>query len=219
MRRVVEPEILDELPTDDPEARASRADLRRINFLMGNERWIMGRARRMQELARQGIVEWGAGSGALLAKLARLGPAVGVDRTARPEDLAEEVGWRRQDVFEDAGGSGVLVANLFLHHFDGGELRQLGMRMGGFRAVLAVEPWRSRLALGLGGLMHPFVSRVTRHDMPVSIRAGFRRGELAEALGLEEKEWMITERVDLRGGLRWSAVRRGDRDGAAAGRC
>jgi hypothetical protein len=41
VERVVKPEILDDLPMDDPSARASRADLRRINFLMGNERWIL----------------------------------------------------------------------------------------------------------------------------------------------------------------------------------
>jgi hypothetical protein len=40
MLRQVLPEILDHLPADDPEAIGSRRDLRRINFLMGNKRWI-----------------------------------------------------------------------------------------------------------------------------------------------------------------------------------
>ncbi len=36
MRRVVEPELLDELPPSDPQAVRSRGDLRRLNFLMGH---------------------------------------------------------------------------------------------------------------------------------------------------------------------------------------
>lgn len=218
MQRVVEPEILDELPTDDPAARASRVDLRRINFLMGNERWILRRVAAMGGAADRGIIEWGAGSGDLLRKLGRMGPAVGMDRAARPEGLPEAVGWRRTDVLEDDAGSGVLVANLFLHHFEGVALRRLGERMANFAAVVAVEPWRSRTALGLGAVMLPFVSRVTRHDMPVSIRAGFRRGELAAALGLDPGRWAISESIDLRGGLRWCAVKREDPGGASAWR-
>ena len=40
LKRTVIPELLDHLPADDPHAMRSRRDLRRINFLMGNERWI-----------------------------------------------------------------------------------------------------------------------------------------------------------------------------------
>ena len=40
MKRVVKPEILDELDGSDPRAIRSRRDLRFINLLMGNERWI-----------------------------------------------------------------------------------------------------------------------------------------------------------------------------------
>ena len=50
--RLLVPEILDGLPPEDPEARRSRRDLRRINFLMGNERWI---ARQVRELAFHGF--------------------------------------------------------------------------------------------------------------------------------------------------------------------
>lgn len=218
MQRVVEPEILDELPLEDPAARASRVDLRRINALMGNERWIRRRVRSLGRLAASGIVEWGAGSGDLLRRLAEFGPVTGVDRVARPEGLPEQVSWQRGDVFEDESGGGVLVANLFLHHFEGEALRRLGARMVRFGGVVVVEPWRSRLALGLGGLMLPFVSRVTRHDMPVSIRAGFVRGELGERLGLDPDRWRISESIDFRGGLRWSAVRLDDRGGGSGGR-
>ena len=219
MERVVEPEILDGLPAEDPAARASRADLRRINFLMGNERWIERRVADMPETGGNGIVEWGAGSGELLAKLARLGPATGVDRVARPVGLPESVGWRQADVFEAAGSGGLLVSNLFLHHFEGDALRRLGERMHDFSAVVVVEPWRSAVALALGRMMLPLVSRVTRHDMIVSIRAGFRRGELPCLLGLDSRAWVISESIDLRGGLRLMAVRRDDGGGATGWRC
>ena len=219
VQRVVEPEILDDLPTEDPEARASRVDLRRINFLMGNERWILKRVASMPDLAQGGIVEWGAGSGELLGKLLEFGPATGVDLATRPEALSDKAGWRQADVFEAQVPGGLLVVNLFLHHFEGEALGQLGRMMGEFDAVVAVEPWRARMALVLGGLMLPFVSRVTRHDMPVSIRAGFQRGELGDALGLDPAVWEIAESLDGRGGLRWSARRRDDPGGAVEGRC
>ena len=38
--RRLEREWLDELPADDPRARRSRADLRRINAIMGNARIV-----------------------------------------------------------------------------------------------------------------------------------------------------------------------------------
>jgi hypothetical protein len=49
---------------------------------------------------------------------------------------------------------------------------------------------------------------VTRHDMPASIRAGFRKGELAALLGLDRSAWIIEETETLRGSLRFSATRR-----------
>jgi hypothetical protein len=38
--RVISREILDHLPSDDPSAVRGRLDLRTINSLMGNVRWI-----------------------------------------------------------------------------------------------------------------------------------------------------------------------------------
>ncbi|MCU0753184.1 MAG: hypothetical protein MUC40_09220 [Akkermansiaceae bacterium] len=59
--RIVEPEILDHLPHDDPAARRSRLDLRRINFLMGNERWILRVLGRLPDSAASVICESSAG--------------------------------------------------------------------------------------------------------------------------------------------------------------
>ena len=85
--RRLEGEWLDELPADDPRARRSRADLRRINAIMGNARvvareFVPGTNRRLY--GRQmpaavclfvpgtnSIVELGAGDGAFALALAR----------------------------------------------------------------------------------------------------------------------------------------------------
>jgi hypothetical protein len=40
LARTVRPEILDSLAAEDPAARRSRQDLRLINALMGNFRWV-----------------------------------------------------------------------------------------------------------------------------------------------------------------------------------
>jgi hypothetical protein len=48
--------------------------------------------------------------------------------------------------------------------------------------------------------MRPFCGKVTRHDLHVSIDAGFVSGELSRLLGLES--WHVEESVDWRGSLR-----------------
>jgi hypothetical protein len=207
--RRVEPEWLDTLPHEDPRAVRGRRDLRLVNALMGNERWILREATARPEAAARGIVELGAGEGRLLARLAHLGPATGLDLAPRPAGLTPIVGWRQGDLLEggDPVKGGILVANLFLHHFSPEQLRRLGRLAERFEAFLAVEPLRSRRALALAALLAPTVGPVTRHDMPASIRAGFRPGELAENLGLSS-DWDVTENGSFRGGLRFVATRR-----------
>lgn len=207
MERVVEPEILDGLDPDDPDAMRARGDLRRLNFLMGNERWIVRQVKARPAVAARGVVEWGAGSGDLLRKLAEFGPARGVDLVPRPLGLPAEVAWREGDVFEQSEGGGVLVANLFLHHFEQVGLARLGEVAQGFDVLCFVEPLRTPGALTMGRGMLPFVNRVTKHDMIVSIRAGFVPGELGWMMGLDPGKWQISERCSWRGGLRVLACR------------
>ncbi|MEM7146970.1 MAG: hypothetical protein AAF591_17700, partial [Verrucomicrobiota bacterium] len=83
--RVVEAEILDGLPVDDPEAVGSRRDLRRLNAVMGNHRWLCGRVR-----GGERVVEIGAGEGDLARRLWAGGVAVtGLDLVGAPGDLPE----------------------------------------------------------------------------------------------------------------------------------
>ncbi len=201
MKREVKPELLDSLPGDDPAAVRSRRDLRLINFLMGNERWIM------RQLDEGGIIELGAGSGYLTAQMASLGKVTGLDFQEKPAAL--DVPWLAGDLFEtfsQAQGDTV-VANLILHHFEEKDLARLGQLMKTRRRLVAVEPWRCSSSLLEGKLLWPFINEVTRHDMMVSIRAGFQKGELPELMNLGDG-WEWREEVSLLGGLRVLAWRR-----------
>jgi hypothetical protein len=208
MKRVVEPEILDALDPHKPEAIRSRHDLRLINFLMGNERWILTQVAAHPGSAAKGITELGAGSGELLGKLARLGAVTGYDLLPRPPRLPVSVVWRQGDLWRDSDQirGGILVASLFLHHWQPDELLRLGVLAERFEVLVFVEPLRTSAAVKLGSCLLPFVGDVTKHDMMVSIRAGFVAGELPELLGLSD-QWKISEQSDWRGGHRMLASR------------
>jgi len=205
--RVVEPEILDELSVDDPRAVRSRRDLRMINFLMGNERWILRQLRERLE-PEETVVELGAGRGEFTRQLMGLAPTVGLDLCGKPTDF--EGGWQEGDLFEtlpEVNGEAV-VANLILHHFKKDRLAELGELLEERRLLVMVEPWRSRVSLFEGYTLFPLIGEVTRYDMMVSIRAGFRRGELLSLLGLDSQKWEWRESVSLLGGYRVVAWRR-----------
>lgn len=209
-QRVVEEEWLDRLPPDDPAAVRSRADLRRINFVMGNGRWVTRAMRGFPQAVRKGVVELGAGDGELSLKMVREFPEARVTAydLAPPPDREPfrsggRIDWRVGDVFDQpAPTGGVLVANLFLHHFEGADLRRLGDWCGGFEVLVFNEPNRAWLPLWLGMLAWPFIHPVTRHDMPVSIRAGFREGEIPALMGLADGRWKIRESSGLAGARR-----------------
>ena len=207
IKRVVIPELLDHLPADDREAVRSRRDLRRINQLMGNERWICRTVRRFPEAAGRSIVEIGAGDGVLCSILARSFPQARVtayDLAPPPLDLEERVEWRSGDVFAmpPPEPGGVLVANLFLHHFEGDSLTALTHWFREFEVLVFNEPDRARLPHFLGSLMHPWINRVTRHDMHVSIRAGFAAGEITRLLRHDRDRWQFEETSTWRGARR-----------------
>lgn len=74
----------------------------------------------------------------------------------------------------------VVLANLFLHHFDDARLALL-LKLAADRSALfvACEPRRSFLALGAShGLALVGCNEVTRHDAVASVRAGFADQEL-----------------------------------------
>ncbi|MCX8496043.1 MAG: class I SAM-dependent methyltransferase [Akkermansiaceae bacterium] len=211
-KRVVLPELLDHLPADDPEARRSRCDLQRINQLLGNGHWACRTARSFPAAAQHGIHEIGAGDGKLCSQLARLfpqSPVSAYDLAPRPMDLEARVVWQSGNLFSlpAPATGGMLVANLFIHHFEGDSLKKLGRWLENFEILILSEPDRSLLPHLLGGLMHPWINRVTRHDMHVSIRAGFAAGEIASLLGLGADHWRICETSTWLGARRVVALR------------
>lgn len=213
--RVVVPEILDDLPTHDPRAVRSRRDLRLINALMGNYSWLKNRIDRIQEKEPHGWVEIGSGDGRLRDALGR-GKSekfnvCGIDLAPRPERWPEVWNWCQGDIFEelprlpDRDWPEGLLANLFLHHFESPALSELGrLIQERFRRIIVSEPARYPIFRNLSYALFPFVNNVTRHDMQISIEAGFRPGELAEALGLGP-EWKHRESVTPLGAYRFEA--------------
>jgi len=208
--RVVHPELLDELPPDDPRAIHSRRDLRRINAIMANASYLLdflfqspaGTDGRSITLA-----EIGSGDGTITSKVTCAfaqekihGHAILIDR--QPSGNIQQDGWTfekiKADVFdwlESAPHCDVIIANLFLHHFEDDRLRELLAKIAKRSAIFAaVEPRRSAFAefaarqVGLIGC-----NDVTRNDAVISVRAGFQNSELSERWP-DRDGWKLTER-------------------------
>lgn len=200
--RKLQPEILDHLPPEHPDAVDSRRDLRLINTLMGNHRWLRARLARHLEPGMK-IVELGAGDGSFARFLFRHLPRdfrfrfTAIDLAPRPAGWPDDARfeWRQEDLFQsDAlpAADGVLAC-LVLHHFDHAALRALGARLANARFLLAREP--ARRWLWMRFLLYPFrLNRVTRHDMKISMEAGFLGSEVADALGLSNPGWAVSIR-------------------------
>ena len=89
----------------------------------------------------------------------------------------------------------VMVANLFLHHFPEPQLAGL-LRAAArqARVFIAVEPRRSEPNLLFSRLLWLIgCNQVTRHDAPVSVRAGFTGNELSRLWPAGE-DWTLQER-------------------------
>jgi hypothetical protein len=212
MQRQLQPEILDSLSPDHPDARHNRRDLRIINRAMGNLRWFL---RELPPLLRPGerILEIGAGTGDLGRLLLARGLSVdGLDLWPRPETWPASQGWQAADLreFDGYGSYPVVIANLILHQFGESDLAQLGKKLRGARAILACEPARSRRSQLLFAALSPLfgANYVSRHDAHVSIAAGFCGDELPRVLGLVGGEWRIRCGRTGLGAYRMIAVRK-----------
>ena len=188
-----------------------------INFFMGNHRWLRRKAKECVRAEEGGakVIELGSGDGLLARKLVEDGARVtALDLAPEPSDLPPGIQWRSGDFFESipqASGNCV-IACLVLHHFEADQLGNLGklIENSSVRSVLAAEPCRSSIARFQSYFLYPLVNSVTRHDMRVSIEAGFKRGELAEALQFDSATWSIEESTTLLGGIRFHARRRAE---------
>jgi hypothetical protein len=213
--RQLRPELLDTLAPDDPHAMRSRRDLRRINRLMATSSLIGATLDRIvRDAAVVRLVELGAGDGEVLLQLARhharrwpkvslelldVQPVVSAQTLARYREIGWDVEVNRADVFDwlaqpATGVQPVIIANLFIHHFEGERLRAL---LNGIAArasaFVCCEPRRSRFALTGSRLLGVIgCNAVTRHDAVASVRAGFSALELS-ALWPQRAAWSLRE--------------------------
>jgi SAM-dependent methyltransferase len=186
--------LLDTLPCDHPAALENRRDLRLINFLMGNHRWL-AHLLRAQVRPAERILELGAGTGELALRLQRRGWRVdGLDLWPAPGAWPASARWIRADLrsFAGYGAYDIICGNLIFHQFAAGDLGRLGAQLlARARLLFACEPARHQKSQQLVRLLSPLLgfNPVTRHDSRVSIEAGFLDDELPRQLGLDPGRW------------------------------
>jgi hypothetical protein len=169
------------------------------------------------------ILELGAGDGTLMLGVARaLAPTwLHVELTLLDRQLLvdqktiksyAEVGWttveKVVDVFEWVAETDdyllmnnkvaqwdLIVANLFLHHFEDIQLALLLSSIASrTNRLFACEPRRSRLALAGSHLVGAIgANRVTREDAVLSVQAGFCGTELTTLWPSHSVEWNVHE--------------------------
>ncbi len=234
--RTIEPEWLDRLPPGDPRAMRSRRDLRRINALMMNSTLVARELRRaFPGRPPRAIAEIGAGDGTFMLRVAekissqwQAVEVVLLDQQSlvspATSDKFAALGWRAQAVAADVFARlaqpvepifDVIVANLFLHHFDTARLAVLlSLVARRTRVLIACEPQRSGRAL-LGSRLLGVIgcNDVSRHDAVVSVRAGFRNQELS-GLWPAGGAWTLREHAHGLFSHCFVAARVGGKDGA-----
>ncbi len=224
MQRIVAAETLDGLAENDPAAMRSRRDLQRVHRVMGTRAIVLRALRDMTRFRSASeplrILELGAGDGSLmLGVAAALAPvwsgveitlldrqslvdAETVERYARhgwkvEKKIVDIMDWVAEANAEDSQSKrwDVIVANLFLHHFDGAPLQSLMSAMAArCDRLFACEPRRARLALVGSHLIGAIgANAVTREDAVLSVRAGFCDHELTQLWPSDSDSWRTQE--------------------------
>ena len=185
--------MLDEGVPDD-EARRSLADIRFVNRWLGNRRRLAAAViPHLEGSPHPRLLDVGCGSADIPAYLLRTAPvrtmAVGVDiKMLHLEAAPREIRRVRADVralpFAPRSFD-VVLATLFLHHFDGPEVAAVlrGLFDLARRALVINDLRRARVPYAFARATFPVLvrSRVSRNDGLLSIRRAFTRDELAAA--------------------------------------
>ena len=188
--RVLKPEILDTLPADSPDARASLADLVRINKNWGGHGTLRKLIDGIIPLNEScSVLDVGAASGDMGRCLEAARPQARVTSLDYLEShLAAGRGARvAGDAFAlpfAARSFDYVFSSLFLHHFSDDQVVQLLAECGRVarRRVLAIDLWRHPAPYYFIGYTRPLFRwhPVSVHDGKISVEAAFRPRELAE---------------------------------------
>ena len=213
MKRICEPEILDSLPFDHPDAVHNRRDLRLVNAFMRNRAWFR---RVLPPLVRPGecVLELGAGTGEMGIALAKAGIVLdGLDLWPRPKAWPADRQWHRADLTQYTGYDAypVVIGNLIFHQFTDDVLAEVGAVLRRTcRVVVACEPQRRKLSQKMMATVGPLLgaNHITLHDAHVSIAAGFLGKELPIAMGFDDSQWEMQCSETVPGAYHMVAVRR-----------
>ena len=182
--------------------------------------------RRAAQASPLRVLELGAGDGSLMLRVARsLQPqwqrvqltlldqanlldaktraayaAVGWTVTPQVMDVLD---WARDQTAQSAAlpngppAWDLIVASLFLHHFEAADLQQLLAAIAqNCSAFVACEPRRSRFALAASHCVGALgACSVTRADAVTSVHAGFAGGELSALWPKVGDGWRLSERT------------------------
>jgi SAM-dependent methyltransferase len=198
--RRLEPELLDQLPADDPRAMRSRRDLERVNAWMNNASRMAGAlVKHAGSEPPRTIVDLGSGDGQFALRVAqRLAPRwpnvtiILLDQqnivSAATREAFAALKWQVEptsaDVFDflaRAPKVDAITANLFLHHFTDEPLARLLTRAAELtRLFVTCEPRRAKIVVEASRLLWVVgCNDVSVHDAIVSARAGFTGQELS----------------------------------------
>lgn len=220
-------ELIDDLDCDGEELRQALRELKTINRLLGGNRVTTNG---IQELLKYPprkevtVADVGCGGGDMIRAIydwtrkkkinAKL---IGLD--ANPNTIAmaaqnladlPDIRLETADVFEMAFQQDkvdIITCTLFTHHFSDEELVEMfrSFKKKARRGMVINDLHRHPLAFySIKVLTRLFSkSRLVINDAPISVRRGFRKGELAEIL---EKAGWVDFRITWHWAFRWQVV-------------
>jgi hypothetical protein len=214
-KRIIEPEWLDE--AEPGQARDSLADLIRLNRDWGGYSSLAALLREVRPDKTFSMLDVGAASGDMGRRALRLYPG---SRVTSLDYVAHHLdGASGPRVVADAfrlpfarRSFDYVFSSLFLHHFTNEQIVALfiDFQEVARRAVLAVDLERAAIPYHFVPATRRVLGwdRITAHDAPISVAAGFRPGELrhlALAAGLRDpvvRSHGIAYRVTLRAAVK-----------------